>query len=79
MSSNGCNPAGPCQSSNFRTGIRISRFLLPPAFQEWLPEGYPVYMMLEILEELDVPVIEPIFRNRKVASIRKSDSEREPS
>ncbi|MCS3700154.1 hypothetical protein GGQ20_001463 [Salinibacter ruber] len=36
-------------------------------------------MMLEILEELDVPVIEPIFRNRKVASIRKSDSEREPS
>ena len=39
-------------------------FLLPPSLQEWLPEDHPVYMMLDILEELDVSAIEEKYRQK---------------
>jgi len=39
-------------------------FLLPPSLQEWLPEDHPVYMMLDILEELDVSAIEEKYRRK---------------
>jgi transposase len=39
-------------------------FLLPPSLQEWLPEDHPVYMMLDILEELDVSAIEKKYREK---------------
>ena len=39
-------------------------FLLPPSLQEWLPEDHPVYMMLDILEELDVSAIEKKYRQK---------------
>lgn len=39
-------------------------FLLPPSLQEWLPEGHPVYLMLDILEELDVSAIEETYRQK---------------
>jgi len=39
-------------------------FLLPPSLHEWLPEDHPVYMMLDILEELDVSAIEEKYRQK---------------
>jgi len=39
-------------------------FLLPPSLQDWLPEDHPVYMMLDILEELDVSAIEEKYRRK---------------
>jgi transposase len=33
-------------------------FLLPPSLQERLPEDHPMYLMLDILEEIDVSAIE---------------------
>ena len=39
-------------------------FLLPPSLQDWLPEDHPVYMMLDILEELDVSAIEKKYRRK---------------
>ncbi|MCS4198368.1 IS1182 family transposase [Salinibacter ruber] len=39
-------------------------FLLPPSLQEWLPEDHPVYMMLDILEELDISAIEKKYRQK---------------
>ena len=39
-------------------------FLLPPSLQEWLPEDHPVYLMLDILEELDVSAIEEKYRQK---------------
>jgi transposase len=39
-------------------------FLLPPSLQEWLPEDHPVYMMLDILEELDVSAIERKYQEK---------------
>lgn len=39
-------------------------FLLPPSLQEWLPEDHPVYMMLDILEEIDVSAIEEKYRRK---------------
>lgn len=39
-------------------------FLLPPSLQEWLPEDHPVYLMLDILEEIDVSAIEEMYRQK---------------
>jgi hypothetical protein len=39
-------------------------FLLPPSLQEWLPEDHPVYLMLDILEEIDVSAIEQKQRQK---------------
>jgi transposase len=39
-------------------------FLLPPSLQEWLPEDHPVYMMLDILEELDVSAIDRKYQEK---------------
>lgn len=33
------------------------QLLLPPALQDWLPEDHPVYVLLEIVEELDLSAI----------------------
>jgi len=48
----------------FRDWTPDQPFLLPPALQEWLPEDHPVYMMLDILEELDVSAIEEKYRRK---------------
>ncbi len=39
-------------------------FLVPLSLQEWLPETRPVYLMLDILEELDVSAIEEKYRQK---------------
>jgi len=39
-------------------------FLLPPSLQEWLPEDHPVYLMLDILEELDVSAIDRKYQEK---------------
>lgn len=54
-----------CQASSFELssgqiprGAAEPKFLLPPSVQEWLPETRPVYLMLGILEELDISAID---------------------
>jgi len=39
-------------------------FLVPPSLREWLPEDHPVYLMLDVLEELDVSAIEKKYRQK---------------
>ena len=45
-------------------------FLLPPFLQEWLPEDHPVYLMLDILEELDVSAINRKYREKDARGTR---------
>jgi len=39
-------------------------FLLPPSLQEWLPEDHPVYLMLDVLEELDISEIDRKYQEK---------------
>jgi transposase len=45
-------------------------FLLPPSLQEWLPEDHPVYLMLDILEELDVSAINRKYQEKDARGTR---------
>ncbi|WP_263841487.1 IS1182 family transposase [Salinibacter sp.] len=45
-------------------------FLLPPSLQEWLPEDHPVYLMLDILEELDVSAIDRKYQEKDARGTR---------
>jgi transposase len=38
------------------------QYLLPPALQDWLPEDHPVYLLLEIVEALDLSTIEAKYQ-----------------
>lgn len=48
----------------FRDWNPDQSFLLPPSLQEWLPEDHPVYMMLDILEEIDVSAIDEKYQQK---------------
>ena len=39
--------------SNFRTVDRETKFLLPPAVDEWLPERHLARFVVEVVESLD--------------------------
>lgn len=38
--------------------------LLPPALQDWLPEDHPVYVLLEVVDELDLSDIEEKYQSK---------------
>ena len=44
--------------------------LQPPSLQEWLPEDHPVYLMLDILEELDVSAINRKYQGKDARGTR---------
>lgn len=45
------------ETTRFRSYAPDQLLLLPPALQEWLPEGHLVYFLLDILDELDLSKI----------------------
>ncbi len=38
------------------------QYLLPPAVQDWLPEDHPVYLLLEIVDEIDLSAIDAKYQ-----------------
>lgn len=38
--------------------------LVPPSLRDWLPEDHPVYLMLDILEELDLSAIDHKYQQK---------------
>lgn len=38
------------------------QYVLPPAVQDWLPEDHPVYVLIEIVDELDLSAIEAKYQ-----------------
>jgi transposase len=40
------------------------QLLVPPSLRDWLPEDHPVYLMLDILEELDISAIEEKYQRK---------------
>lgn len=38
------------------------RYMFPPSPRDWLPEAHPVYVLLEIVEELDLSAIEKKYQ-----------------
>jgi len=40
------------------------QLLVPPSLRDWLPEDHPVYLMLGILEEIDISAIEEKYQRK---------------
>ena len=54
--------------SNFRTVDRETKFLLPPAIDEWLPERHLARFVVEVVESLDLRAMTCRFRGSGSAS-----------
>jgi transposase len=44
---------------NFLRGDRDQRFLLPPDLRDWLPEGHLAWLILDVVDQLDLT---PFYR-----------------
>lgn len=40
------------------------QFFLPPALQDWLPEDHPVYVVRDVVEQLDISAIEEKYQQK---------------
>ena len=54
--------------SNFRTVDRETKFLLPPAIDEWLPERHLARFVVEVVESLDLRAMTGSYRGSGSAS-----------
>jgi transposase len=46
----------------FVSPVRDQGFLLPPDMREWLPEGHPVWVLLDAVEQFDLTAFENAYR-----------------
>lgn len=46
----------------YRDWNPAEQYLLPPSPKDWLPEDHPVYLLLEIVDELDLSAIEAKYQ-----------------
>ena len=48
----------------FRLWDPDQQHLLPPSLRDWLPDDHPVYMMVDVLKQLDVSAIEQRYHEK---------------
>ena len=53
---------GPFPMANFRPSDRLTRFLLPPSIDEWLPEMHLARFIVEVIEGLDLTTMSNSYR-----------------
>ena len=49
-------------AKRYRPVDRDQAFLLPPDMREWLPEGHPVFVVIEALERMDTSAFHALRR-----------------
>ena len=54
--------------SNFRSTDRLTRFLLPPSVDEWLPQRHLARFIVEVIEGLDLTAMSKTYRGTGSAS-----------
>ena len=54
--------------ANFRPTNRLTRFLLPPSIDEWLPERHLARFVAEVIESLDLTAMSKSYRGTGSAS-----------
>ena len=54
--------------ANFRPTDRLTRFLLPPSIDEWLPERHLARFVVEVIEGLDLTAMSKSYRGSGSAS-----------
>ena len=54
--------------ANFRSTDRLTRFLLPPSIDEWLPERHLARFVVEVIEGLDLSAMSKNYRGTGSAS-----------
>ena len=58
--------------SNFRIVDRLTRFLLPPSVEDWLPERHLARFVVEVVESLDLRSMTGGYRGSGSASYHPS-------
>ena len=58
--------------SNFRIVDRLTRFLLPPSVDDWLPERHLARFVVEVVESLDLRSMTGGYRGSGSASYHPS-------
>jgi hypothetical protein len=54
--------------ANFRPTDRMTRFLLPPSIDEWLPQRHLARFVAEVIEGLDLTAMRKSYRGTGSAS-----------